>query len=287
MRFRIGIGVVSLAVALIASSAHASAFLKLKSTSVSPGLNPHVYADLNANGGWEENRHISTGVYNANIQFLRYPGADPYPAEEIAFWDSIDDQDTTPNNVALNTAYNVGGFCIDLGQYWTTAYREYNVSALSTAPLNQYLPTGMGTAKAKQIYELLGRYLPTLQDKLAKGTDAEKNGYAAVMQACVWEIVSESATTLSLTSDYVKVLELPTDYQDLAATWLSTIDGDANYRYKGTIVALVNADNQDFALYVGGLTGGTVPEPLTMASAFLAIGGLGAYIRRRTGRAVA
>ena len=30
-----------------------------------------------------------------------------------------------------------------------------------------------------------------------------------------------------------------------------------------------------------------VPEPLTMVSAFLMIGGLGAYIRRRTGRAVA
>jgi hypothetical protein len=30
-----------------------------------------------------------------------------------------------------------------------------------------------------------------------------------------------------------------------------------------------------------------VPEPLTMASAFFAIGGLGGYIRRRTGRAAA
>jgi hypothetical protein len=34
-------------------------------------------------------------------------------------------------------------------------------------------------------------------------------------------------------------------------------------------------------------TGVPVPEPLTMASAFFAIAGLGGYIRRRTGRAVA
>ena len=33
--------------------------------------------------------------------------------------------------------------------------------------------------------------------------------------------------------------------------------------------------------------GGAVPEPLTVASAFFAVAGLGAYIRRRTGRAVA
>jgi len=63
--------------------------------------------------------------------------------------------------------------------------------------------------------------------------------------------------------------------------------------------------NQDFAWRPGwsyGSTGGTwdqytpytpllggaaVPEPLTMASAFFAIAGLGAYIRRRTGRAAA
>ena len=32
---------------------------------------------------------------------------------------------------------------------------------------------------------------------------------------------------------------------------------------------------------------GPVPEPLTMATAFFAVGGLGAYIRRRTGRAAA
>jgi hypothetical protein len=35
------------------------------------------------------------------------------------------------------------------------------------------------------------------------------------------------------------------------------------------------------------LGGAPVPEPLTMASAFLAIAGLGGYIRRRTGRAAA
>ena len=39
--------------------------------------------------------------------------------------------------------------------------------------------------------------------------------------------------------------------------------------------------------YTPLLGGAAVPEPLTMASAFFAIAGLGGYIRRRTGRAAA
>ena len=51
-----------------------------------------------------------------------------------------------------------------------------------------------------------------------------------------------------------------------------------------TVGVLSNPTWQDYAVTTG-LGNPPVPEPLTMASAFFAIGGLGAYIRRRTSAA--
>ena len=58
-----------------------------------------------------------------------------------------------------------------------------------------------------------------------------------------------------------------------------------NYIYNSGLVA--GATGAFVIVPDGKETPPPVPEPLTMASAFLAIGGLGAYIRRRTGRAAA
>ena len=77
------------------------------------------------------------------------------------------------------------------------------------------------------------------------------------------------------------------------------VDHMVTYRITGTGFTtwllcwedLTDRDFNDLVVEVRALSsetpGDLVPEPLTMASAFFAIGGLGAYIRRRTGRAAA
>ncbi|HUT60153.1 MAG TPA: hypothetical protein VNA25_20090, partial [Phycisphaerae bacterium] len=73
-----------------------------------------------------------------------------------------------------------------------------------------------------------------------------------------------------------------TTYEDLANTWLASL-GTSSER-NNDLLALTNETYQDFALYVPGLTTPPVPEPFTMLTACLAIGGLGMYVRRRSGR---
>jgi hypothetical protein len=70
-------------------------------------------------------------------------------------------------------------------------------------------------------------------------------------------------------------------FSDYDAYWIwSTNNGRTN---------VGNAVDQHVLLRldISGVGSTPVPEPLTMVSAFLAIAGLGGYIRRRTGRAVA
>ena len=89
------------------------------------------------------------------------------------------------------------------------------------------------------------------------------------------------------------------DFSSLAADNSSSTDRMVTYKITGlagteTTWLLfwedkTDMDYNDLVVEVTTVGGGVdpVPEPLTMISAFLAIGGLGSYIRRRTGRAAA
>jgi len=121
--------------------------------------------------------------------------------------------------------------------------------------------------------------------------------YAAAMGAAVWEIVNEGGTVgygLS-TGDFTVTggsgAEVVVDgYSSwtMADVWLlgngGTIKALSPLVNDKQLYALVNPDTQDFVIPIAGVGGSTVPEPFTMLTASLAIGGLGMYVRRRSGR---
>ena len=155
----------------------------------------------------------------------------------------------------------------------------------------------MGAARAKDITQLFRlAYNPTelgADWKTKFDGDTTVDQYAAAVQGAVWEIINETGT-----NGYRMGLDTWQEngnayIEAQAKLWLDLINTDNaetgvdydNLPVYGDLKVLVSADNQDFA--VVRKTADPIPEPLTMASAFFAIGGLGAYIRRRTGRAAA
>jgi len=202
--------------------------------------------------------------------------------------------ESPPNTAPTVGSTTSGGtptdsFCVDaLGTISSgTGWQIYTVEALKDAPL----PAGaMGTAKAKDIEQLFAAaYGPDDDWSTKTVTGVSVNDYAAAVQGAVWEIINETGPNgyrMGLDNwDWVGNTAINTQAQ----TWLDLINTDNtdttdNMPQYLNLKVLSNTSYQDFAVVKSEAV---VPEPLTMASAFFAIGGLGAYIRRRTGRAAA
>ena len=121
--------------------------------------------------------------------------------------------------------------------------------------------------------------------------------YAAAMGAAVWEIVNEGAPAtygydLS-DGDFMVTGGSGSSTKDpsgdnawtIANSWLSYVT-DHPLENDKAMYALVDPDTQDFVIPIPGLETNPVPEPFTVLTASLAIGGLGMYVRRRSGRSV-
>ena len=162
--------------------------------------------------------------------------------------------------------YSTTGWCIDIHQwiYGNTSYVFY-VMDLALAPT---IPSGRADDLQRLFYQ--------------HEADVADGDTAAAFAASVWEIVNETDTTIPYnigTGDF-RVTPSGGTWDTIANGWLSGLGSGTVDAY-----ALVSTTTQDFAwvLPVTGTGGPTVvPEPLTMASAFLAISGLGLYIRKRT-----
>ena len=87
--------------------------------------------------------------------------------------------------------------------------------------------------------------------------------------------------TISYT-DSLFLLEGSTTYFDLGTYGLAVTPQPLSFTNDGTLPMYA-----EFRIVSSSSPSEPVPEPLTMASAFFAIAGLGGYIRRRTGRAAA
>ena len=189
---------------------------------------------------------------------------------------------------APTSGTDTDSFCVDVTDSSTTTWQIYNVVELENAPD----PSGknMGTAKANDIRQLFAlAFLP------AAVWHEASDSKAAAVQAAVWEIINEKAgTAYSLTNTPGETWWTTAGNEGTINTangWLTTIntdnavDGGNDLPLYPDLMVLTNETYQDFTIVRKGIP--PVPEPLTMASAFFAIGGLGAYIRRRTGRAAA
>jgi len=196
---------------------------------------------------------------------------------------------TQPPELSSGTA--TPSFCVDVTDNSTTAWMVYTLVELAAAPDGG----PMGAARAKDITQLFRlAYNPTelgADWKTKFDGDTTVDQYAAAVQGAVWEIINETGTNgYRMGLDTWQANGYPA-IEAQAKLWLDLINtdnasgGNDDLPVYDDLKVLVSATFQDFA--VVRKTADPIPEPLTMASAFFAIGGLGAYIRRRTGRAAA
>ena len=199
-------------------------------------------------------KNTTAGIYNLEYRITPIP--DPVPTG------------------SGDTGTPLTSFCVDVIDGSTTDWNIYTeLSPLSSV----FSPT-----KAKDIGQLF-----TLAG--LSPTGAWSSTFAGAIQACVWEIIREDSGTYNLSGGDWTVTGLETfspDNAGKASTWLTSLNTDDSTVEMADLTVLSNGTYQDFAIVkLPGVD--PVPEPLTMASAFLAIAGLGGYIRRRTGRAAA
>jgi hypothetical protein len=158
-------------------------------------------------------------------------------------------------------------YCVDLQ---TLIYG--NTTATWDVELLDAAPTAgpMGGTKANKVTDLLVKHESSV------GSDAAK---AAALQAAIWEVIYENTSTYDVTSGGLYLSGLSASAVSYANLWLSepvTSDYTTDKTY-----ALLQIGTQDFGWILPGSRTPPVPEPITMFSAFMAIGSLGMYIRKR------
>jgi hypothetical protein len=176
----------------------------------------------------------------------------------------------------------IRAYCVDVYawiSYNTTT--TWDVNPLQSAPQGGNAPDTMGLAKAKVLAELADKYLDA--------THINSAATAAAFQASVWEIVNEALPTTSGNEYSLEGgLFSMTGWSDgtvagIADGWLHSLilPGNDPAGRDFSFVSAGQSGTQDFGYLVQNQSAPPVPEPVTMFSAFMAISGLGVYIRRR------
>ncbi len=152
---------------------------------------------------------------------------------------------------------NLSGYCMDSGQFLDTGVNQYEIR-----PLEDMFA---GTDRSDDLRKLYAAHLGDVVDSTTR----------AAFDAAVWEIVYEDGGTYDLTTG---------DFQMANDTWTATAQGylgSLGSTLNDEVYALYDSANQDFSVVIPG-TGVVIPEPFTMATAFLAISSFGMYIRKHT-----
>ena len=173
--------------------------------------------------------------------------------------------------------YVMDTFCIDVRQNANSSSIRYEFYKPEDAPIGGG-NLAMGT-KATDLRKLVENYW------FGGGNNtAWENKDAAAFQAAVWEIVTETSATYSLSAGDLRVVAQgawSTGANSDAQKWLDSLAGlDAPTR---EVWVLASETSQDYAIWFPsmGHEPPPVPEPVTMAGLAMGIGGLAAYVRRR------
>ena len=180
-------------------------------------------------------------------------------------------------------------FCIDPFQYVYGGVRcQYIIHDLQDGPTPLFGSMGgMGAVKAGQIATLLNN-----ANLDASTPSAMTPRDAAALGLAIWEVIAEpsanNGSTWDVNGGQFQLYSAPTGLAAAATADLAALKAAAAL---GTDFSLVNtkpyyslirpgADGQDFVTAIA-VQRRPVPEPLTLASAFMAISSLGLYIRKR------
>jgi len=222
--------------------------------------------------------------YNTSTQF--YVGRSNFQI-------TVDQPDPTDDAaqllaIATGNGGSIQGYCIDTSQFIANGDSYvWDVVNMNSDPLgaptlgNNY---SVAETKVRDLQGLFARH------GLTANPTADE---AAAMAAAVWEIVNEKTGTsggsfYDISGGSFEVNQVTGNWASMSNQWLSDLSMPAGTQTP-ILYALVDPVVQDFVVGVAAVQtlDQPVPEPLTMASALLAICGLGAYIRRRTGRSAA
>ena len=245
--------------------ASAGTTLELTFTGDTPALTGTI---ADTSGGGALNGTFWVGQSNFSLSLTQSPDTGSAAAGLLALAKSLN-----PENATTGTIY---GYCID-------TYQTIGAPHLDTwtvVDLNAD-PTGAPTVGTAAKVNLLKRLFADYSGMAIGSADG-----AAAMGAAVWEIVNEGGTVgygLSTGDFQVAGGTGAASAWAMADGWLSTLTELVNDKQ---MYALVDPDTQDFVIPIGGVGGTPVPEPLTMLTAFMAVSGLGMYIRKRSGKTV-
>lgn len=183
-------------------------------------------------------------------------------------------------DIVDNAGSHTTGYCIDVYQAITAGRTyQFDVMGLDQAPTLGRNPV-LAQERAEDLEMLFAKY----------GEEADQSAdNAAAFAAAVWEIVNETKTNshgdlvFDVRGGAFQVTPASGGRWDrLANQWLCDLDVDVPDDQLA--YALVNCRVQDFAwVMCVPIPGGEppVPEPLTLVSGFLAVSGLGLYMRKR------
>jgi len=159
----------------------------------------------------------------------------------------------------------INAFCIDLMHYVSNG-ATYDVQALASAAVS--------SGEALKLSELAFLHLTDSRTSSVK---------SSAFQAAVWEIVYETSASYDLDSGSFSVTGLGSgagSVHNLAESWLAGL-GSASSTLGDYALINTSGTSQNYAYLITGTGNTSVPEPVTMISGFLAVAGLGAYVRRK------
>ncbi len=196
-------------------------------------------------------------------QYNYDPGGDrPPTGKGYTLWDSK----------RASGSWTLQGFCIDTIQFVPDSPVNYEIRPLAEAPRGGWPNLEMGQTKATELGKLYVAYW---------GQAGTPDG-AAAFAAAAWEIVNEDNFAYNLGTGDFRVTPDQGTWDTTANGWLVSLP--ALVETSDALWAFVNLDTQDFAILIPGVdgsqTGTPVPEPLTVLTGLLALGGFGAYIRK-------
>ena len=236
-----------------------------------------VYATLG--GDFSKTEAVSTTVEAGSF----YCGAYAMSFDHLV----LDNPNATAEFLWGSGTQNV--FCVDPFQnVYVGDHNLYAIHDLQDAPTPLYGSFGgMGAVKAGQIATLLNN--AGLDSGTPSGMSAHDDTSLAL---AIWEIVAENQSVdgsgYSVNSGVFQLTSgnalLAADANNRLAALKTAFDLGTDFSLVNTkpYYALIrpDANGQDFVTAIA-VQRRPVPEPLTMASAFMAISSLGLYIRRR------
>lgn len=210
------------------------------------------------------------GQYNLLVSKVNgsYAGVDGHAIEDKA-WNT-----GSKNGI-------IGTFCIDIREEAPGSMQPYDIYALENAPIGYT----MGLPKANDLRRLFTLWK---DGTVLSGLNSDER--AGAFQAATWEIINETSGNSYgvFTGTFRMKYYWGSGWLSSANTLLTMVSNadlsisDPNYHYlaEANVLALVNVDTQDYALYMGA-GGAPVPEPVTMAGLMMGLGGLVTYVRKR------